>query len=482
MGTLTDMTQTQHQPPSGWGAPGGDRWSRRPRRSTTDRKIAGVAGGLGRAIGVDPVLVRVAFVVFTIFGGFGALLYVLGWLLLPADGDQVSAAESLLGRGRSSVPPVLTVGLGILALISVASMFSWGLPFWPLVIGGVIAIIVASKHRGAACAKRSGHGSSGGWGASSAGAPDAANWDERAQRWGEHAGRWGQQAEEWVSRQPWSGAPGPRPARDAEPSSPFDRPAFWDDAGATARAGDPAADGPPAAGERKPPEWDPLGVAPFAWDLPEPAPAPEPLPAQQHRGRSAIGRVTMGLALLAGGIATGGIFAGWWSLTWAGVAATALAVVAAGLLVGSFRGRGHGLIAPGIFLSLVTLALAVTGLDARATFGEQTWRPMTPAAVQSEYVLNGGQALLDLSDITVPAGTTVTTDVEVRAGNARVIVPRDANVEVTCSANAGDITCLGQSQSGLRQELTASNQGSTDEGTIDLTVHVGAGQAEVTYG
>ncbi len=475
------MTQTQHQPPSGWGAPGGDRWSRRPRRSTTDRKIAGVAGGLGRAIGVDPVLVRVAFVVFTIFGGFGALLYVLGWLLLPADGDQVSAAESLLGRGRSSVPPVLAVGLAIVALISLVSMFSWGLPFWPLVIGGVIAIIVTSKHRGAGCAKGSGHG----WGGSSTGGPNAADWDERAQRWGQQADRWGQRAGEWVNRQPWSGTPGQGPAQDtqpAQPASPFDRPAFWDDETGTSAPAGATATGAPTAAERKPPEWDPLGVAPFAWDLPEPTPAPAPPPAPQRRSRSAVGRVTMGLALLAGGLATVGIFAGWWSMTWAGVAATALAVVAAGLLIGSLRGRGHGLIAPGIFLSLVTLALAVTGLDSRATFGEQVWRPMTPAAVQSEYVLNGGEAVLDLSDITVPAGQTVATDVEVRAGNARVIVPQDANVEVTCSANAGDIDCLGQSRSGLRQELTASNQGSSDEGRIDLTVHVGAGQAAVVYG
>jgi phage shock protein PspC (stress-responsive transcriptional regulator) len=104
---------------------GGDRW-RRPRRSDGDRKIAGVAGGLGRALGVDPILFRVAFVVLTIFGGFGGLLYVLGWLLLPADGDEVSAAEALLGRGRSSVPPALAVGLGVVAVLSAFSILSWG--------------------------------------------------------------------------------------------------------------------------------------------------------------------------------------------------------------------------------------------------------------------------------------------------------------------------------------------------------------------
>ena len=84
---------THQEQPAGPGAAGGDWWSRRPRRSGSDRKIAGVAGGVGRAFGVDPVLIRVAFVVLTIFAGFGLTLYVLGWLLLPADGDEVSPGE-----------------------------------------------------------------------------------------------------------------------------------------------------------------------------------------------------------------------------------------------------------------------------------------------------------------------------------------------------------------------------------------------------
>jgi phage shock protein PspC (stress-responsive transcriptional regulator) len=85
------MSETQHDRTAGPGAPSGDWWNRRPYRSTNDRKIAGVAGGLGRAFGVDPVLIRVGFVIATIFGGFGLLLYVLGWLLLPADGIAMAS-------------------------------------------------------------------------------------------------------------------------------------------------------------------------------------------------------------------------------------------------------------------------------------------------------------------------------------------------------------------------------------------------------
>ena len=60
----------------------------RIRRSRANRRVAGVAGGLGRHLDIDPVILRVAFVVLTFFGGVGLLLYVALWLLLPEDGSD----------------------------------------------------------------------------------------------------------------------------------------------------------------------------------------------------------------------------------------------------------------------------------------------------------------------------------------------------------------------------------------------------------
>ena len=293
---------------------------------------------------------------------------------------------------------------------------------------------------------------------------------------------WGAQAEQWVARQPWSGAGSDKPA---DATSPFEKPAFWDEDSKKPRVNlskDAPADPSPRTGpaQPKPPAWDPLGVAPFAWDLPEPSPAPPTPPAP--RQRSVVGRVTMGAVLLVGGLVMVGIFAGWWQLSWAGIAATALAVLAIGLLIGSLRGRGQALIGPGIFLAAVTLALTMTGIDGTSGFGQQTWTPTTPAAVQSEYVLNGGQLQLDLRKLTVPAGQSVDTKVEVRAGQASVLVPQDANVNATCTTNTGEVDCLGKVENGLHKETSAAQPGSSDEGTINLTVHVGAGQAEVRNG
>lgn len=477
---------TQHEQTPGPGAAGGDWWSRRPRRSDADRKIAGVAGGVGRALGVDPVLIRVAFVILTIFAGVGLTLYVLAWLLLPADGDEVSPAEALLGRGRSATAPALAVGLAIVALISILSMFSWGLPFWPLLVIGIAVILVARKKARECNAK----GQTPPW---------VDQWTARATETGRS---WGAQAEQWVARQPWSGsesrpdsgsdsgsnASGDRPS---QARSPFEQPAFWDEQNQSTQGSDPgrvnlsksAGAQPPPKSEPappSPPSWDPLGVAPFAWDLPEPAAASAP-PAPRDR-RNVIGRITLGMVLLVGGLATVGSLQGWWALTWAGIAAVALTIVAVGLFIGSLRGQGNSLIGPGIFLSLVTLALSVTGINGTSGYGQQTWVPTTVAAASQEFELNGGQGTLDLRQLDLKAGQTVNTDVTVRAGQATVIVPSDVSVNLTCTANAGEINCLDQRQDGLNQEITTTQTGTSDNGTINLTVHVGAGQGTVRNG
>ena len=52
-------------------------------RSRTDRRIAGVCGGLGDYFGMDPLWIRVLFVVFFFAGGSAFLIYMLLWLLVP---------------------------------------------------------------------------------------------------------------------------------------------------------------------------------------------------------------------------------------------------------------------------------------------------------------------------------------------------------------------------------------------------------------
>jgi phage shock protein C len=54
-------------------------------RSTTDRMIAGVCGGVAAYFGIDVVIVRVLFVLFALAGGPGLLLYIILWIVMPED-------------------------------------------------------------------------------------------------------------------------------------------------------------------------------------------------------------------------------------------------------------------------------------------------------------------------------------------------------------------------------------------------------------
>ena len=73
---------------------------RRLQRRREGRLRAGVCVGLADYFGVDVTLVRLGFGIFTVFWGFGVVLYLLAWLLLPEEGEGSSILESFIGRHR----------------------------------------------------------------------------------------------------------------------------------------------------------------------------------------------------------------------------------------------------------------------------------------------------------------------------------------------------------------------------------------------
>ncbi len=54
-------------------------------RSTTDRILAGVCGGIGRYFEIDPVVIRMVFVLSALFGGIGIFIYIVLALIIPSD-------------------------------------------------------------------------------------------------------------------------------------------------------------------------------------------------------------------------------------------------------------------------------------------------------------------------------------------------------------------------------------------------------------
>jgi phage shock protein C len=56
------------------------------RRSRTDRMVAGVCGGLGEFLGLNPLWFRIAFLIALLPGGVpGLLLYFLAWIIIPSE-------------------------------------------------------------------------------------------------------------------------------------------------------------------------------------------------------------------------------------------------------------------------------------------------------------------------------------------------------------------------------------------------------------
>ncbi len=103
---------------------------------TQNRLLGGVAAGLADYLDIDAVLVRIGFVVLAVLGGSGVLLYLAGWLLIPAGDTGRAVVQDFMERRprrRSLVTIVLGTVIGIIAL---SNLFSSG-PWWPHWDGGL---------------------------------------------------------------------------------------------------------------------------------------------------------------------------------------------------------------------------------------------------------------------------------------------------------------------------------------------------------
>jgi phage shock protein PspC (stress-responsive transcriptional regulator) len=121
-------------------------------RSTSNRVIAGVAGGLGNYFAVDPVMFRIGFVVSVFFGGLGAIAYGLLWLFVPTDGEP-DRGERAGGRLRRAgfwrglgIAVLALLGLGVLFALAGMAAFGvavgWGIPVAAVIL--VLGIVLAA--------------------------------------------------------------------------------------------------------------------------------------------------------------------------------------------------------------------------------------------------------------------------------------------------------------------------------------------------
>jgi phage shock protein PspC (stress-responsive transcriptional regulator) len=131
-------------------------------RSERDKIIAGVCGGLGEYLGIDSVVIRITFVLITLFGGSGVLLYLIAWIVMPTKFDlennkdyvkenvqelKTKAREITTNSNSRFILGIilLVVGVGfLLGNFNILRFFSLE-RFWPVILIVIGFVILANK-------------------------------------------------------------------------------------------------------------------------------------------------------------------------------------------------------------------------------------------------------------------------------------------------------------------------------------------------
>ena len=123
---------------------------RRLERSSSDRMLAGVCGGLGRYFDLNPTFFRIGFVVLTLLGGAGVLVYLAAALVMPGEGRERSLAEQVLAERKERPWPLIglaIVGVALIVLLSRAALRPAAGAGWVFVL--VIGVVVLWVSRSA---------------------------------------------------------------------------------------------------------------------------------------------------------------------------------------------------------------------------------------------------------------------------------------------------------------------------------------------
>jgi phage shock protein C len=99
MNTDTDTSTTSNTDTNTSSSTNEDTKPRELRRTRDGRMIAGVCSGAAKYLGVDANILRLALAVLTVLGvGTGIAIYVIGWLLIPEEGESDSIVQDLFNK------------------------------------------------------------------------------------------------------------------------------------------------------------------------------------------------------------------------------------------------------------------------------------------------------------------------------------------------------------------------------------------------
>ena len=435
------------------------------RRRTTDRVIGGVAGGLGDYFNVDPLLIRIGFVGLIIFGGAGLVLYLIAWLLMPAEGRDVSPVEAVvrsIGLTPQRIGWIAIVAAAVFVVFNLSSPISvpldpgypyygyYGAPlgisppvvFWALVV--VVAGYLLIRRRETS--------------PSDIGVADAqgkSTAEGLIRRVGPTLGRIitfavaGLAAilliNSWNLNIPGDGGLLWAVAVIVVGFFLIRRPAAGPTASAFASL--PAEIAPPREpAERRPP-------SPLAWYV-------------CAAVLIAVGQLALVSQVAHVAVAPGQFFG------------AALAILGVGLVVGAWWGRARILILLALLLMPLAVAASFITAPLEGGVGDRYYAPVTVAEVRSEYRALGGRLSLDLTGLrTGPRIIHISASVAV--GQLMVRLPEGASVEIRSRVGAGDSFVLGSSQDvGTSLDNRLVRHG-LDQPTYILDLQAGIGEVYV---
>ncbi len=198
--------------------------------------------------------------------------------------------------------------------------------------------------------------------------------------------------------------------------------------------------------------------------------------------------VTLGVALLAAA-GTGVVLLGMGAAgvsTFPMLLGVVAAVLGLGLVVGSFLRAGRGLIPFAVLVSLLiwgALSAPWHRFGPSDGFGDLRAAPTTVAQLQPDYRRGAGDVTLDLRGLDLSGSGDVRTSVEVGAGDAKVLLPANADVTFTGEAGLGDVRFDGRTDAGPGARLAVTDDlgadGLRSGRLLTIDVHAGAGDVEV---
>jgi phage shock protein PspC (stress-responsive transcriptional regulator) len=203
-----------------------------------------------------------------------------------------------------------------------------------------------------------------------------------------------------------------------------------------------------------------------------------PTPSPSRREPSVLGRIVVGAAALAVGIGVLLDNVGVLNINAKGMFAVLLAIVAIGLLVGSWVGRARWLIIPGIILAVMLAVAAILPTTPFGSYGDVLWQPASRTELRSAYEHGAGEAVLDLTQMSWGRNDR-SVDVNLGFGQLLVVVPDDIPVEVSAHVQGGEMNLFNRRRSGWDIEESVIDGGDSDLGTLELDIEMNFGELEV---